>query len=128
MSKTKFNPTKACMRQGDKKPVRIIATDLKGKYPIVAAIENDNGENQVFTYTADGHFCATSDGSDVRNLVNVPPWPRRIQRTVWLNVYEGFTWLFSSKENADLFERSCLTPRLALVKHDIDVPVGHGLL
>ena len=122
MNKTKFDPTKPCMRQGDKKPVRILATDLKGDFQIAAAF-NDGHNDCVNTYTADGHFFDTANDSDPRNLVNVPPEPRRIQRTVWLNVYEICVGTFNSKENADLYAKD----RLALVKHDIDVPVGHGL-
>ena len=114
------------MRQGDKKSVRILATDLKGQKPIAAAI-NDGHNDCVNTYTAEGYFCYTSDGSDVRNLVNVPPEPRRIQRTVWMNVHEEFTSLFKDKESADFATCICSAPRLALVECPIDVPEGHGL-
>ena len=37
--------------------VRILCTDLKDNYPIVAAIPNEDGTECSCVYDADGHFC-----------------------------------------------------------------------
>ncbi len=64
----------------DGRPVRILATDLKGEYPIAGAVLFDNHE-QVHTWTAEGVFVAgvTDDNFD---LVNV-------KRVAYVNMYDN---------------------------------------
>jgi len=67
----------------DGRPARIIATDVKSSYPIVALVKvcinnNEECENNV-SYTKDGKCFASKIEDDPRDLINVPetayrPW------------------------------------------------------
>lgn len=60
---------------------RIVATDMRNKYPILALVERMNEPNQesIITCTEDGHLCP--DGIERDNDL-MPP-----TKTVWLNLY-----------------------------------------
>ncbi len=96
-----FNLEKAMANGGkcqtvDGKPARIIATDLIGKYPIVAAIKTDNGEECVETYTSKGFllFDNKNTGCCLTNL------PEKI--TGWINMYKsGCGHFYASRKLAD---------------------------
>lgn len=45
-------------------PVRILAVDLAGDRPVVAAIQTGDGE-AVYTYPLDGRYCAEPRGLDL---------------------------------------------------------------
>lgn len=78
----KFDATKPVQTRDGRK-ARIIATDKRGVYPIVALAEDD-GEEITCVYTHEGMFWR--DGTQSRNdLVNVPK-----KRTVYINLYESF--------------------------------------
>jgi hypothetical protein len=56
----------------DGRPVRILATDLKGIYP-VAAVVPSGGEETVQSFTLDGRFYASADSEETEwDLRNVP--------------------------------------------------------
>jgi len=72
-----FDPTKP-VETRDGRKARILCTDKKGakKYPVVALIEDEDGDEDEATYTPEGHFF--DDGSeDPRDLVNVAPKDER---------------------------------------------------
>lgn len=51
-------------------PARVISRDLKGEYPVVAAIAIAGDQEIVATFTLDGIF-STIDGKSSRDLINV---------------------------------------------------------
>lgn len=66
----------------DGRPVRIICTDKKGDYPLVALIPQTNTSNEeVCTYSLDGYYYKNEAQCD-SDLVNVPE-----QKHKWINVY-----------------------------------------
>ena len=51
------NPNKKVITRDGRKVTRIICTDAKGEYPIVALIEQPNSNDEVpFTFTIDGKY------------------------------------------------------------------------
>ena len=100
-------------------PVRIYATDGVGAYPIHGAY-CEGGDWIQSQWTDAGN---RRIGSKCQlDLVEVKP---RIQREVWLNVYEGDINIASdTKEEAD---RKATYGRLACVKLTIDCEHGEGL-
>ena len=51
------------------RPVRIIATDAKGDFPIIGLVSHPLGAEDPISFTADGKF--NTLGSDPRDLVEV---------------------------------------------------------
>ncbi len=66
-TKRAFDPTKPC-RTRDGRPARILATDLKGRYPLVATWGD---ETTVATFCRDGRHYEDSSKS-VLDLINIP--------------------------------------------------------
>lgn len=99
-----FDPKKAVqLRNGQK--ARILATDLKGQYPIVTAVEGDtlntSGE-VILCHAANGRIWAAVEHPDDFDLVNVP-----VKVTKWVNIYSllpddrfSGTGLYETKEEA----------------------------
>jgi hypothetical protein len=74
-----FDPTKPVQTR-DGRSARILCTDLKDRWPIVAAITRTDGTEYSTGYAVDGKF--TCRHQPERDLINVPE-----KRTVWVNVY-----------------------------------------
>lgn len=67
------NGAKVETRSG--REVRILCTDIKNCYSIVAAIMCEDGEESITVYDADGHFCTGSENNC--DLVIVEEEPER---------------------------------------------------
>ena len=81
-----------CTRDGRK--ARIIAIDLNNKtYPLAAVIENNGEENEVHNYTSDG--LATYGTLNDADLMMLPE-----KKEGWINVY-ALNTCYSSKEEAE---------------------------
>lgn len=65
----------------DGKPARIVCTDMKGTFPVVALVTQKSGNEVVNSYDSNGVYHTFSGKSD-NDLVNIP---ERVER--WLNVY-----------------------------------------
>lgn len=89
-----FDPNKPVQTRDGRK-VRIICTDKRGLYPIVALISDGDGES-CGTHTGDGKFSINREGDDPRDLINVPEC-----KTLWANVYDGcVSRTFHSRQDA----------------------------
>ena len=73
------NPSQKVVTRNGRK-VRIICTDAKGKYPVIALISNKNGDEVSFEFTKDG---LRSEGCE--NSLDLFFEP--IKREDWVNVY-----------------------------------------
>ena len=94
------NPNRKVVTR-DGRSVRIICTDAKGDYPVVALVEIYNGAENVFRLEENGHFYY--DTEDSRDLFFAPE-----KKIGWTNVYKytfGGTHLgeviYNSKEEAE---------------------------
>jgi hypothetical protein len=98
--------------------VVILGTDFAGaEFPVRGYIV---GEKPKFlrSWGLDGAY---SNRPHELDLYNSKP---RIQRTVYLNVYDNHTMARPSREKADLFSED---DRRACIKVDIDCEEGEGL-
>ena len=74
------NPSRKIVTR-DGREVRIVCTDMKGKYPIVALIcEGD--EERVYTHSKDGYWLSNSGTK--YDLFFAPT-----KREGWINIYKG---------------------------------------
>ena len=73
------NPNKKVITRNGR-PVKIIYTDKKGMYPVVALIEYNNTYENVFAFTTDGRYSFVE--TDERDLFFAPEKHER-----WINVY-----------------------------------------
>ena len=81
LEKYLINPScKIVTRAG--RPVRIICTDAKGKYPVIALISNKNGDEASFEFTKDGLWNENCENS--LDLFFAP-----IKKEGWVNIYKG---------------------------------------
>ena len=85
----------------DGRNVRIICTDAKGNFPIIALVETHNDTEVALRLSKDGHFYDTAE--DPRDLFFATE-----KQEGWINVYldaenEGYvgTCIFKSKEKAE---------------------------
>ncbi len=101
---------------------RIYAVDGCGDYPVHGAVLNEHGWVHT-TWRKDGRSFRSGNFSDgPYDLIEVTP---RIQREVWLNVYNGRLCTgYPSKEESD---RASSYDRIACVKVIIDCEEGEGL-
>ena len=74
------NPNRKVVTR-DGRSVRIICTDAKGNYPIVALVEIYNGAENVFRVEENGHFYY--DTEDSRDLFFAPE-----KKSAWINLYK----------------------------------------
>ena len=97
--------------------VRIYATDAGGQWPIHGAVKDDRYLVWIAkSWSEKGQYLYRDC-----HLVEVKP---RIQQTIYLNIYDGYTSISYSEKVAE--ERADCGIR-ARVKVDIDVEEGHGL-
>lgn len=89
-----FDPNKPVQTRNGRR-VRIVGTDVVGKYPIFALITSEDG-----TYEYPRLFC--KDGRSILNresdhdLINVPE-----KRSIFVNVYPDTLTAYSSRKDAD---------------------------
>ena len=71
------------------KPVRIICTDAKGNYPIIALVTTRNGDEASFEFTKDGLW----QSKDHENSLDL--FFATVKKEGWINLYkdEGITYL-----------------------------------
>lgn len=66
---TKFDPTKPVQTRGGRK-ARIIATDAKGPYPIVALVDSGCSHESAESYTNDGRYFDDDVEKNKLDLIN----------------------------------------------------------
>lgn len=97
------NPSRKVVT-GDGRKVKILCTNRKSLYPIVALVENHDSDNEsVCSYREDGLYSMFSQ-SEENNLFFAPE-----KHVGWINIrrsdsnryYIGQTKLYNSKEEAD---------------------------
>jgi len=105
--------------------VTLYTTEAGGVHPVHGRIELDSGESLLTSWREDG--TGGSEGACCNDLVEVK---QRIQRQVWLNVYDEWdraaghlSRLRADRAAALNFPRE----RIACVRVAIDVEHGHGL-
>jgi hypothetical protein len=97
--------------------VRIYATDAGGQWPIHGAVKYD-----LYDCWLEKSWDENGDSPyEECNLVEIKP---RIQQTIYLNIYDGYTSISSTEKIA---EDRADCGIIARVKVDIDVEEGHGL-
>lgn len=75
------NPNKKLITRDGRKVKRILCTDLKSKYPVVAVIEDHDGSEHAASFTKDGkYFRGSSDSIDLFFATE--------KREGWVNVYK----------------------------------------
>ena len=94
------NPSRKVVTR-DGRDARIICTDAKGNFPIIALVETHNDTEVALRLKEDGHFYNTTE--DPRDLFFATE-----KQEGWINVYldaenEGYvgTRIYKSKENAE---------------------------
>ena len=93
------NPNRKVITR-DGNSVRILCTDAKGNFPIIALVEMYNGVETVLRLKENGHFY--NDTEDSRDLFFVPE-----KHEGWLNIYRGESGFYlrgnpyKSKEEVD---------------------------
>ena len=75
-----INPNKKIITR-DGRSARIICTDAKGNFPVVALVEIYNGAENVFRLEENGHFYY--DTEDSRDLFFAP-----VKKSAWINLYK----------------------------------------
>lgn len=94
------NPSQKVITR-DRRNARIICTDAKGNFPIIALVETHNDTEVALRLSEDGHFY--NDVEDSRDLFFAPE-----KQEGWINVYldaenDSYvgTCIFKSKEDAE---------------------------
>jgi hypothetical protein len=100
--------------------VRIYALDAGGQTPVHGAIKR-NGSWIVTSWLKEGQW---SMSNSINDLVEVKP---RIQREVWVNVFEHCCGIHDTQDKAGYFDKNGLSHRIACVKLTIDCEEGEGL-
>lgn len=107
-------------RTRDGREARIYAIDGNAEFPVHGAIlRGPDGWCSTSWGRAGSSMSYGTCGDD---LIEIKP---RIKRTVWLNVYPGYTGdSFRTKESADAAHAR---DRIACIKVEIDCEEGEGL-
>ena len=100
LEKFKKDPSQKVVTR-DGREVRIICTDMKSEYPLIALVtdKKDNTESP-FIYTKNGRYFFEETNNDL--------FFASVKREGWINIYKGkndtrtIGCLFSSKEEANL--------------------------
>lgn len=100
------NPNKKVITR-DGNSVRILCTDAKGNFPIVALVETYNGSENVIRLRENGHFY--NDTEDSRDLFFA-----LVKKSGWINLYRSNsitvlgTQVYSTEEGAkSVINESC---------------------
>ena len=90
---TPEHPGPFCTRDG--RAARIISTDRRGAWPILALIEADKDED-VYLYPTSGRYGTSDDNSlDLMNAEEVP-----VAREFWINEYTDGQWYVHTTEES----------------------------
>lgn len=113
-----FDPTKPVQTRDGRK-ARIVCTDAKSEYPIVALVL-ENGVEEHSRHTICGHWWSSK--MDCNNdLVNIPI---KHKRTIFLNVYKDYIVTHESEYKA----KASISPGIiASIKFEIEFEEGEGL-
>ena len=77
------NPSRKVVTRNGRKVTRILCTDARGQYPIVALVEAlDDDKESAFSYTKDGHF--DPDEEHIYDLFFAQE-----KHEGWVNVYKA---------------------------------------
>lgn len=98
------NPSKKVITK-DGRPARIICTDKKGNYPIVALVERYDGAGEDdFSLTKDGR--CYNNGYSYKDLFFAS-----VKHEGWATIYGNFLTgeIFSTKEEAEEYVKRCGT-------------------
>lgn len=77
------NPTKKLITRDGRKVKRILCTDLKSEYPVVAIIEDYDGTVHAASFTKDGKYF----GNVISD--NIDLFFASEKKEVWVNVYKN---------------------------------------
>ena len=77
------NPNKKVITRNGR-PVKIVYTDKKGMYPVVALIEYNNTYENVFAFTTDGRYSFVE--TDEKDLFFAPE-----KKEGWINLFRDST-------------------------------------
>lgn len=108
------NPSRKVVTRNGRKVTRILCTDARGQYPIVALVKAlDNDNESAFSYTKDGHF--DPEEEHIYDLFFAPEkhegWVRVYRDVVYNEAYCGR--IYASKEEAECHSNNSI---LAIVK------------
>lgn len=109
-----FDPTKPVKTVGGS-TARIICSDRKGDFPIIALIE----EKFIHSYKLNGRHC--DEPGCENDLVNIP---QKIKVSGFLNVYPEGVVFNPTRKEADENALSC---RVACIPLELEYKEGQGL-
>lgn len=93
---TPEHPGPFCTRDG--RAVRVVCTDRKGTYPIIALVDDGNKE-RALVYNSSGIPLFQNSAEDLMNAEEVP-----VAREFWVNEYEyGEIYIFSEESKAKVW-------------------------
>lgn len=99
----KKNPDRKVITRDGKATARIICTDCKSEYPIIALLSYSENSEGCEAYTADGRF--SIDGESNSDLFFAP-----VKKSGWVNVYKiadtdqlEASCIFITKEEAEFY-------------------------
>jgi hypothetical protein len=107
----------------DGRPARVICTDAKGRYPIVALVDDPRNGQLVVVRTTEG-FLDPAFPNHYSDLVNVPPV--RECREAWINTYEKSLGECVHPTRAEA-DAEATTARLACIHLTFSFAKGDGL-
>ncbi len=98
------NPSREIVTRDGRKVTRILCTDVKSAYPIVAVIENCNSTEEVNTLTKNGKHLDADNCPHKNDLFFAPK-----KYEGWINIFKssndivflGQSRIFESKEDAE---------------------------
>lgn len=103
----RFDSTKP-VRTREGRPARILCTDRKGTYPILALILHKDNFEEHWIYSAEGKVAGTTNEC-VNDLVNVPV-------TKWINLYKRGPGRFFHKTQAEAIAEAETEPYKGYIK------------
>ena len=99
----KKNPTRNVVTRDGKAKARIICTDAKSEYPVIALLSYSENSEGCEAYTEDGRF--SIDGESNSDLFFAPE-----KKSGWVNIYKmpdtdelEASCIFSTKEKAEFY-------------------------
>lgn len=101
-------------------PARVLADDLKGDLPVVAAVDVGDREN-AYRYPLNGRFIGDREDNPL-DLIEVP---ETFDLAQWANVYPTFWVTYGTREEAD---RCAATSRISCKEVHVKGTVGEGLV
>ena len=103
------NPSRELITRDGRKVTKVLCTNAKGRFPIVALVESFDGENETaISYTNSGHLF---DGADYNPDLFFAPE----KCEGWINIFKnsndtaflGENCIYSSKEDAEREGMKC---------------------